>query len=212
MGRLVRLQVSTHKAGGIALDHITNTVYLDRDSSLTPLWTGPDYQKLAVDAAQLWGSYRPLPEGYDRVEARVYDMEDAKPRVIRGQSVFNSGLNTASVAGPREVALCLSFFSVRNLPRQRGRLYVGPWQKGNMDERPSATIQAQVQALAVGIGNLGGIDVDWTILSPASPLKKPPQTQAITYKVTDYWIDNEWDTQRRRGLRSTGRLVGQTNE
>jgi hypothetical protein len=43
---------------------------------------------------------------------------------------------------------------------------------------------------------IGGEDVEWAIYSPTANLHKT---------ITDIWVDDAWDTQRRRGLAPTTR-------
>ncbi len=69
-------------------------------------------------------------------------------------------------SGPREVALCLSYYSERNLPRFRGRLFIGPWPKDFLEERPTQFVRENLITLATAIGNVGGANVDWQLYSP----------------------------------------------
>lgn len=206
---LLRLQVSHHKSTEPVRHWITNTIYLDVGFDLSlpdesPF--NPDAQQLAVDAAQLWGTYRPLPEGWNRVTCKVYNMADPKPRRPIGEATFDSGAFTASAAGPREVCLCLSFSTDANRPRERGRVYVGPWQTGQLTERPQSAHRDALGALSQGIQDLGGANVDWQVWSA----RTPPAGEA--HKVDKWWVDDEWDTQRRRGLDPTTRTEGATDE
>jgi hypothetical protein len=50
---------------------------------------------------------------------------------------------------------------------------------------------------------LGGLDVDWVVYSRVDNRSSP---------VTDWFVDNSWDTQRRRGPRATSRITGTTSE
>jgi hypothetical protein len=49
---------------------------------------------------------------------------------------------------------------------------------------------------------VGGVNVDWSVYSP---------TTGQNNAITNLWVDNEWDTQRRRGLRPTSRSVATIN-
>ena len=187
---LVTHELST---AATAIDYVVNTFYLDTDE---PPGTG-DPQQLCVDAAALFAGYRSIPEGYDVIRVRAYDMSDAIPRLPRGEATgapIDSG-----VGGPREVALCLSYYAEVNQPRRRGRMYIGPWHQAAMLERPNATNRGYLATLAEGISGLGGINVQWVQFSP---------TTGEFHNVTDYWIDDEWDTMRSRGLEGTTRTAG----
>jgi hypothetical protein len=99
------------------------------------------------------------------------------------------------------VSLCLSYFSERNLPRFRGRLFIGPWNFA--EERPNTSAINSLMTLATGLAAVGGIDVDWGLWSPS---------RNAFSKITNVWVDNEWDTQRSRGLRATTRTAAVTGE
>ena len=199
-----RLMMSAYKPTEPVRDRVVNVFHLQ--NTLAPVLTQQDEEQLCVDAAILWATYRPYPAGWTEVEARLYSLADPEPRVPKHTQVA-SVVNFAGAAGPREVALCLSFYSEVNRPRSRGRLYIGPWPSSQMVERPNlngaGTPGEYLATLAQGIADLGGVDIDWQIHSLRDIAFK---------KVTNWWIDNEWDTQRRRGLRGTERRIGATSE
>lgn len=194
----IRVQVISRRQTDLAVDHIVNSVYFDDFNA--GVADGTNWQAFANDVRALFNNRGGFPAGYG-VETKVYDMADAKPRPVKAAApwVGNGNQNAATV--PREVALCLSYFSGRNLPRFRGRLYLGPWTFA--EERPNAGHMDSLSALALGLTNIGGIDVDWGLWSP---------TRLAFSKITDTWIDDEWDTIRSRGLRSTTRRRAVTNE
>lgn len=199
----IRVQVITRKATDLAIDHIVNTVYFD-DFNIDPAG-GTDWQAFADDVREVFRTRSGLPFPYG-VETKVYDMADAMPRPIKATGAWAQGLadNASSASGPREVTLCLSYYSQRNLPRFRGRIHIGPWVAVSLPERPPQTIIDAVVNVGTGLKNIGGIDVDWGLISA---------TRGGAFsKVTAGWVDNEWDTIRSRGLRATSRTTYTTNE
>lgn len=142
-----------------------------------------------------------------QVTVKAYDAEGTKPVYPAGEAVQHLGSSPASQC-PREVALCLSFFSGHNAPRWRGRLYI-PFpvlmaQDGVAPAgRPTSTARASVGALAPIFQDLGGPDVDWSVYSKKDGVARP---------VTNWWVDDEFDTVRSRGQRATMRLTGTTSE
>lgn len=181
-----------------ASDYVVNTFYLDTDLVVPG---DEDPRQLAQDAAELWSTALLIPSPLTRIRCRAYDMADATPREVKGEHVLTRAPN--GVMAPREVACCLSYYADRNLPRQRGRIYIGPFNTGAMAMRPDAVI-GSLQTLAEGISGLGGANVQW-VQHHASPIQGEPGTFK---NVTDYWIDNEWDTVRSRGLKGTSRTTG----
>jgi hypothetical protein len=107
---------------------------------------------------------------------------------------------------PNEVALCLSFFATRNLPRRRGRIYFGPTGVGAQAGSPfTAGDSRPVPLLMTTLLNAGKLLRDyalglypWAVLSQVDGQLRP---------VTDLWVDNAWDTQRRRGVDPSTRFT-----
>jgi hypothetical protein len=195
----VRIQVATYLPDQLARDHIVNTVYF-RDINAV---ADTDYMNLAVGVRDVFRARRNHPDFYV-IEARAYNMDDAKPRPVKALApplrVISTG---AGAAAPREVALCLSYFSGRNLPSQRGRIYIGPFAQADMETRPNSFRIEDLRTLATGLAGVGGADVDWSLHSPK---------RGGLQTITNVWVDNEWDTIRSRGLRATARSAGTTGE
>jgi hypothetical protein len=138
--------------------------------------------------------------GIDQVMAKVYD-DGAAPNQPPMVTSTSAALNTPPV-GPREVALCLSLRgktlatseAAGSNPRKRGRIYVGPIVQGSF-ERPSQGIRDSVKALGNAIAAAAGSNTyNWVVGSERGV-------------VVEGFVDDEWDTQRRRGLRPTQRVI-----
>lgn len=189
-------QMSREPSSNLARDRIVTTFHIDTDlDSITPdMEAGPN---IAVDAATLFVETLPGIVGFTGWTCRAYQHGQPKgsPPVL---TEFWPTQGTPAAGGPREVALCLSYFADRNIPRRRGRMYIGPWAS-NLSERPAADRLAMLGTLAEGISGLGGPNVQWVQYSP---------TTGEFHNVTDYFIDDEWDTIRSRGLRPTSRRTG----
>lgn len=194
----IRVMVIQTQAGAPAIDHIINTLHFD-DFNVPGAPT--NWQLFADDVRDKFRFRFGQPGGWT-VETRVYDMADAKPRPIKARGL-PLAVQGFAAAGPREVACCLSYFSERNIPRFRGRLYIGPWRSDLMEERPQQAILDGLVGLAGQLAAIGGVDVDWGLWSP---------TRNEFSKITAGWVDNEWDTIRARGRRSTARVSYTTNE
>lgn len=173
-------------------DYVTNTIHFQ---VLDPL---ADAEAIAQDVATLFAASATnltIASDIQRYRVKMYDRGDAIPRpVVAEKTAARTG---GAAGGPREVALCLSFYAERNLPRQRGRIYLGPLQSG-LGARPILQTMNFALDLAEGIAGIGGVDVDWQVFSP---------TDQQGRSVTAAWVDDEWDTQRRRGRKSTQRVT-----
>jgi hypothetical protein len=163
----------------------------------------PNVDQLCEDLATALYAWA-LPASAREVRVTAYDAQGTPPVFPVGDAVRGLGQAPLSTA-PRELALCLSFFSERNLPRNRGRLYL-PFtflSSGSPVLRPTSGHQTKAAALVPIFTGLGGIDVDWSIYSRTDDQARP---------VTDWWVDDEWDIIRSRGMRPTARQTGTTTE
>lgn len=142
------------------------------------------------------------------VTARYYDLADAEPRIPRFMSGWTITPNTESL--PREVSLCLSFqsqtLSGDIAARRRNRVFLGPLaglsthtSLYDSDLRPStAMIEAMLDAVDNLVNVQGTGDYSWITYS---------QVEAAGGGVTKFWIDNAFDTMRKRGRAATNRSV-----
>lgn len=177
-------------------DWFSNTIYFAVDL------TQPDYQDLANNVAT---AYRA--KGFtlgSRIEVRAYNLADAKPRPERAFAV--SASQGSRPQGVPQVALCLSYYSERNLPRQRGRIYLGPFTTST--PRPDTATMTDCLGLATALSNIGGQNVDWSVYSPT----KAALGQDPTMSISTAWVDNSWDIVRRRKLDGTSRVSIDVNE
>lgn len=148
-----------------------------------------------------WLAQGSVPE----IKVQVYDCQ----KHPHGPALATSILHPATQWNPsipREIALCLSFFSDFNVKRRRGRLYIPAFffaTASDMGVRPTSTHRSKVAALAPLLQDLGAVDDDWSVYSGVDDVAR---------KVTHWFVDDEWDIQRRRGLRPTTRTSGTTNE
>lgn len=139
------------------------------------------------------------PVGVKPFTLKAYDAEKAPPSYPL--AIASQGGTPASGASPREIALCLSYYSTYNRPRYRGRLFL-PYNLlsgGAPSLRPGTTQRNLV------------IDFAKLVLSKALPASTNwvvwSTVDRKAYGVTDAWCDDEWDTVRSRGLAPTTRTT-----
>lgn len=101
---------------------------------------------------------------------------------------------------PREVSLCLSYFGQYNRPSFRGRLYIpGSLLTSPLLKVPSTTQMNEAGAFANTLGKNLPAGAYWVLYS---------RVKGSGQQVTDWWVDNEWDTVRSRGMRADSRVSG----
>lgn len=192
-----QLTVSVAADTMLPRDRLVNTLHFETQfDPLNPFST--DWNQLCQDLAEVYDTH--WQNGTNReIVVKAYNDEGPQPHYPIGEHTMHEGGAPASNL-PREVALCLSFYADRNIPRHRGRIYLPLCTAGvsSPDVRPGGAIMDKALAMAGHFSDLGGSNVNWQVYSP---------TDATGRTVTHAWVDNEWDTMRSRGMRATDRVT-----
>lgn len=145
---------------------------------------------------------------------KAYNLADAEPRAPIFDEVFAIDNNASTNHLPGEVALCLSYRTdpVSGVPaaRLRGRVFIGPFSQGaigtgdSSDSRPLLALREAMRDAGVRLADgpfaVSSAGVTWAVFSQVpDPIARP---------VTNVFVDDAWDTQRRRGAKAVGRLIG----
>lgn len=152
------------------------------------------------------------------------------PPVHTSEVAVYGGARMSQSNLPAEVAVCLSMRDTTNVTvpkaRRTGRIYFGPLNQGVMGEggglvqRPAANLNADLRAAAQGLSTAiaaaGGALVIYsrpfggrplTERPNRTPLAALPARAAAYYSVDQVWVDDAFDTQRRRGERATAKTT-----
>jgi hypothetical protein len=137
---------------------------------------------------------------------KIYDDTDPEPRAPISTGSFNLPVAPSLGSLPPEVTLVLSFQAVQlsGVPqaRRRGRVFI-PFLQSNAsgsDGRPVAAVITDVRDAANTLLSASNSAAGWTWLT----FSRVAPGYAT---VVNGWVDNEWDTQRRRGRVPTSRTV-----
>lgn len=140
-------------------------------------------------------------------EIKYSELPGVKPNYPFEEDVFNLVSAPTSDPMPTEVALVLSFQGIRQAgfsqKRRRGRIYFGPVRAtASAAGRPtSAIITALATAGATFKSNIeavtGGAH-SWAVWS---------NVDQDSVDIANGWVDNAFDTQRRRGVLATSRTT-----
>lgn len=213
------VQMRLARVGGLTEDVVVNTFHFitPTPGQVTPTEAGTVQKKVSDFYTGTWApSTQPvrnwLGNGIANTghETRVYDLQQPKPRapILNAFHTITPGTSML----PAEVAICLSYraplVSGTNPRRRRGRIYIGPLSQGAVsgatagDARPDTAMTAAILNAAkgslmedVGVG-------DWAVASEpeaGGPLTLVP--------ITHCWVDNAFDTQKRRGGKPTSRTT-----
>ena len=165
--------------------------------TITPHYTGSenpqglaDQIKTKLQAIPKIGSTAPF-------TIKVYDAAKTKPSYpLATASQIGSPLISSA---PREVALCLSYYAGRNIPRQRGRLYIPlSLLTGACGKIPTTT---QMDEVLITWGNALVKQITAAAFCVWS------RVELKAHLVDNLWVDDEWDTVRSRGMKPQNRRI-----
>ena len=190
-------QVATLLDSALPRDRVISVLHFNIRQA-DPL-ASTDWDALSRDLLAIWRSNWGRPDTTQEISVTAYDLDDPKPRSPKSVQRTGTGLAPAATC-PREVAMCLSFYSGSNRPRNRGRIYLSPAARGltGLGARPTTQQMNDALAMAAAFSGLGGANVDWCVRSVADNQFK---------KVSHAYVDDEWDVQRRRGLKAANRVA-----
>lgn len=193
---LYKAQVIFNMNDGLPKNASTNTLYFDADDdTVLPVVTDKISEFFSL-AGTLMSSL--IDDSNCYVE--WYRMSDPTPRQIVYRE-FLSNFTVSTTAGPTEIALVVSYQAakVSGLPqnRRRGRFFIGPVEMPQGD-RPTLS---QINAIAGAAQDL----LDDSNAATTWTWAQYSETNGIGTNVDNGWVDNEWDTQRRRGRDATNR-------
>lgn len=138
---------------------------------------------------------------------KIYDLADPEPRVpILDESLGTTNVTPGSSTNlPGEVAVCLSYSAAAesgvSAARRRGRIYLGPLcttaSTGTtaIAARPLAGMLLDMSKAAAELAS-GPVGTQWCVWS---------RVNNAFYPIVQGYLDNAFDTQRRRGVATTTR-------
>ena len=195
-----RYQVALQHTSLLPRDQAINVMYFDT-GGVNLIGAGSPEEACNGIAAAYESKLKTMVNGaYSGIVIKVYNL--TAPGVPAGapRLVKTYGFGPVSIDGPCEIALCLSYSAdddAAGTKRRRGRLYI-PWKGNDNRMRPTVAHVAAVLDFGEELAKIGTADgITWKMYSP---------TNNTTHTIESISCDNEWDTQRRRGLRATTRV------
>jgi len=200
----VRAQVILHTVDATPANYVTNSWALETGDSNDP---GADFTP-AFDTfyTSMQGFLSPVVATSGH-QIKWYDLPGpGQPNYPFDETTFALGAAPSGTALPDELALCISFQGVRVAgqpqARRRGRIYFGPLdQTGITGNRPNSTIMTAAATAMIALMS------DIAAAATGSELVVWSVANQSAVAVTDGWIDNAWDIQRRRGVEATSRTT-----
>lgn len=227
--QFVRAQVTIPNDSALPRDSVVNTWSFRVPGSLDGDLYAADVKSRLAGFYSAWGASISSAYNPGGATIKLFDFGESQPRIPFYESALTiTGATTTSNDMPNEVALCLSFEGDRlsgfNQRRRRGRVFLGPFQiaAGDYEHITNSFVDALMTAANTWLLDPGGTYLaDWAVYSPYTHHDVPvgeklnPDTMpevplllnASFVQVTKTWMDNSWDTVRRRGVEATYRKV-----
>jgi hypothetical protein len=216
MANWIRAQVVIPRDSAVPADYAINVLHfaapgVDDETDYANIVTRLTTFYQAVDAYLSAATASPA-------TVKLYSLLDPEPRApVHTDSIT---LTPGSGTGyPGEVAICCSFQgdleSGQLQARRRGRIYLGPLDAdtgtgdGN-DERVSSGVRTAICTAMDALATPGVDAVVWSVFSPTSAGSPPWDEGTLSssfVQVTNGWVDNAFDVQRRRGVAATARTT-----
>lgn len=227
MAQWYRGSVIVPHDNGLPKDSIQNTFAFMVSGSGDRDLIAFDFQVRLEDFYNDWTTFRSSQYEWASARFQVIDMLDDQPRIpfYDVEMSIDEAATTVNDL-PAEVAVVLSFEGERasgvNMRRRRGRVYCGPLQVGSADQHEvqSGVVSAIVTAAGDHLLNPADPIATWAIYSPythhgiAVGDKLTPEDPEVPdflpasfEPVVRCWVDNAWDTQRRRGPAASSRTI-----
>lgn len=218
----IRVQATIPHATGLPEDAVTNSF------AIRP--AGANTRQQAADAfhTELIAFYTAVKAnlsaqyGWANIQTEFVDLLDDKPRLPFSTQTGSVGSFVSTLFDlPAEVAICCTLTATINSGdnprRRRGRFYLGPLQNGSADLPlvPASLVSTVATALGALIVNPTytmcvysrythhGVPVGENIKD--YPDEIPDALPSSFSDVSAGWVDNAWDTVRRRGVKATSR-------
>jgi hypothetical protein len=186
---------------------VNNFTFLADDNKVT---AADDISAALVDFYDTSGPTQPINARRsvtvsDLMTFKIYKLSDAKPREPIVRTHTTAVARAAAGLWPEESAICISFSAAPpHTARRRGRVYIGPLNSScgaqeatSLICRVSGAVQADFAAAAVRLAN--HVDAGWLIHSSLAG--------GTFAAVETGWVDNAFDTQRRRGPDASNRFT-----
>jgi len=200
MPQTYKFQVSMPVGDIAPRNRCTNVVHLEHVAGSV---LGTDLEAICGDLAGMWQTL--YGTSAHEVSCKAYEL-GPPPQLPKAQVTIAAG-SPWPINFPSEVALCLSFAGDnRGDKRRRGRIYLMPQATVGLGFttavlRPTPAIMNWALGFYTTANNslpdIGGSDWKFGIYSGVG--KHFTQAEQA-------WVNDEWDTQRRRGLRETSRV------
>ncbi len=180
-------QIALHNTSGLPRDDSVNSLYYEINAPET-------HEGAADDIAAAYQAHA------NQLNAAFFGMtiKAFNPGPGAAKFIKKYPLSAAGGLAPTEVALCLSYRSNDDGPagQRRGRIFL-PFAPANAVRPAQGLLIDPLLSFGEKLANVGTLgNTTWRLWS---------RKTNTFHDIDEISVDNEWDTQRRRGMRATVR-------
>lgn len=210
---LIRAQVVLPMFTNVPSDVITNTLNFDEEVPLTLEEAATALQPIietfyrAVYSSDGFANYLSISTSH----INFYRMDQPTPRVPVTTALFTTtmpSLNASTI--PTETSIVLSFQGDRlgGTPqaRRRGRIFLGGFATAMLDPSTTSSFPIIDASVRARIGD-AATDLRDSSATATLPWVVWSETDQAAVVITNGWVDNSPDTQRRRSVEATARTL-----
>lgn len=204
----VHAQVIIPSSGALPQDTCVNNFSFTIDDAVATLVAGAT--TLGADLATFYGDMQPYMNGIAKLSLMTIKWYDRSDPLPRSPFFTSAALGVADGVGaplPSEVSLCMSFHAAIasgiHPARRRGRIFL-PF----LDSSENTNIHSDGAPTTTLTAALRDAGQDLMTVVNARPWSKwcvRSDIDDVSSPVVGGYVDNAWDTQRRRGTRATAR-------
>lgn len=207
MASVLRTQVTLNPTASTR-DRIMNTWHVITVGATTPAVAGAAF---ATSLNTFYQAIDSLLSGNVNGQVplvQIFDYLDPKPRQPVVETTLTALVSPATTQ-PQEIAACVSYrgayVSGVSPKSKRGRIYIGPLYGPAVSTSTGLFTSTFRDALALAADNLltasdASTEWRWVVYSPTLDTAGNGQTLGCTTVVTEGWVDEAPDIQRRRGV------------
>lgn len=207
------IQITLKTADNIPANYCTNTLHADIDRGAVLPGSEALYEIIRDSFVSTYTDMTLVFGGINQTghEITFYDLSDPKPRIPFYMSTWDFPTAPSLDQLPHECSIVSSFKTNREAGKsdrnRRNRVYIGPISNAVLnpdDGRVQPATRIRIADAFSDLATQSGSEDDWTwvVYSP---------TLDEAYPVKEGFVDNAFDTQRRRGVDSTVRSVWTTD-
>lgn len=208
------IQHTMQSTSGLSKDRYVNTFHVDglllAQSKLEEI-AGHIKFFYGADSTHAIGKYIARHAKTEPATIKIFNFAFPEPRVPVYEELYvPENSNMGGTPLPDEVCSVLSYEAAPEagipMSRRRGRLYLGPLENNTVQTETNGPTRPNTAFQTAAVLSFGFLAAGITAIADVTFVQRSESSGAMAPPVR-WWMDDAWDTQRRRGAQPTSRVV-----